>query len=50
MVKEDSIRTAELLDQYGLADQEAWLQRWRAVWDNVIATCDMGDNCKVDSN
>jgi len=50
MVKDDSQRVAEMLDQYGLANQEAWLARWRATWDNVLQTCDFGDNCEVDSN
>jgi len=50
MVKDDSQRTAALLDQYGLADRDQWLARWQQTWANVLSTCDFGDNCKVDSN
>ena len=51
MVKADAERTADMLHRYGLADKNAWMSRWHAVWNGFLQRCPtFEEQCLIDSN
>jgi hypothetical protein len=47
----DGQRAAALLTQYGVADGEAFLQRWEMAWRGVVEDrCDASGRCQIGSH
>lgn len=48
-VQPDVAQVGRLLRKYGLGDADAFVGRWKAVWESRLATCSQ-DMCTIDSN